>query len=222
MSRPIFIVLMSFVALHSIGQQYTFKATSPAVRATMQKAVENSHKFIEHTVSPDLFEKHFQLITSLSTVKSEYASFHYTPYMDDTISFIPSKYELRYLITIEDDTLTDSFVIPVDSVGNPDIDTSNSHYILEDLKAYHKLFSGQLKFDYKDVKEFLKAKGLKGYSIHLQNSVERIGRTEYKRMKPYKFYWFVYRYYPNFEIEYVIDPETGKYFKNKRKLRHAA
>jgi hypothetical protein len=218
MSRLTFIVLLSLVTLYSKGQEYSFKATSPNVEATMQNAVVNAKKFIVHTITPEVYEKHFQLIPSLSEVKSDYTSYHYTPHMNDTISFTPGKYELRYLIKIESDTLTDSFVIPVDSLGQVDLDTSNFHYILEDLKAYKKLFTGQYKFDYHDVKQFIKSKGLKEYFILLGNSIELIHIKEYEQIKQHKHYWFVYRYYPGFEIVYRIDPDTGKYTFTKRKV----
>lgn len=149
MSRFILVVLFSLAMFCSKGQDYSFKATSTIVQATMHKAVANAEKFIAHTIPSDIYKAHFSLITSLSAVQSDYASYHYTPYLDDTISFIPGKYELRYLIKIRKDTLTDSFVIPVDSLGNVDIDTTNFHYILDDLKAYKKLLTGQYKWRFR-------------------------------------------------------------------------
>jgi hypothetical protein len=145
MSRLTLIIFLALANLSLRGQPYNFKAFTPAVQETMQKAVANAELFILHTIPYDVYKKHFQLIKSLSAVKSEHASYHYTPYMDDSISFIPGRYEMRYLIKVEEDTLTDSFVIPIDSLGHVDVDTSDFHYIIEDLKAYGKLLKGQYK-----------------------------------------------------------------------------
>jgi hypothetical protein len=103
--------------------------------------------------------------------------------MDDSISFIPGRYEMRYLIKVEEDTLTDSFVIPIDSLGRVDVDTSNFHYILDDLKAYRKILTGQYKFDFYSVKKFIKDKDLKDYSIVFMNSMSTLNNKNYKTLK---------------------------------------
>jgi hypothetical protein len=216
MCRLVYTLIFLIAAFNGSSQQYSFKASSPFVEATMRKAVANAERFIVDIVPNNLFRSHFTLLTSLSEAKNDSSSYYHPVYFTDSVPFIPNKYELRFLITIEGDTLTDSFVIPIDSSGNTDVDTSHFHYILEDLRAYNRLLLGQFRFDYKDVKQFITTKGLKDYSILLQNSIERINQKEYRQMKPYKYYWFVYRYYPGYEIEYRIDPDTGKYVKTKR------
>ena len=183
MTRLTLIVVLSFATLYLKGQQYSFKAKSADVEATMQKAVLNAEKFIIHTIPRGIYNQHFKLLTSLSSVTSDYASYHYTPYMDDTIAFIPSKYELRYLIKIGKDTLTDSFIIPVDSLGHVDVDTSSFHYIFDDLKAYKKLLTGQYKIGFDSVKCFIKKKHLKNYAIGLMNSMSTLGNKNFKPQK---------------------------------------
>jgi hypothetical protein len=223
MSRLTLIIFLSLATLYSKGQQYSFKATSPVVEETMQKAVVNAENFIVHTIPHDVYKKHFKLITSLSAVKSEYASYHYTPYMNDTISFIPGRYELRYLIRVGKDTLTDSFVIPVDSVGRVDVDTSNFHYILDDLKAYRKLLTGQYKFDFNSVKLFIKEKHLKDYSIVFMNSMSTLNSKNYKALKTFKHYWYVTEYKKGgYRKTYKIDPDTGKVTIKSEKVRAVA
>lgn len=223
MRRITFIVLLSLVTLCSKGQEHTFKATSPIVEVTMQNAVINAKEFIVHTVTPEVYNKNFQLITSLSEVKSDYASYHYTPYFSDTISFTPGRYELRYLIKIEGDTLTDSFVIPVDSLGKVDVDTSNFHYILDDLKAYKKLLTGQYKFGFDSVKRLIKEKHLKDYSIVFMNSMSTLNSKNYKTLKVFKHYWYVTEYKKgDFRTTYTIDPDTGKVTIKSEKIKVVA
>ena len=223
MSRLTLIMFLSLAAFYSKGQPYSFKATSPVVNETLQKAVLNAENFIVHTIPNDVYKKHFQLITSLSAVKSEYASYHYTPYMDDTISFIPGRYELRYLIRMGKDTLTDSFVIPVDSVGRVDVDSSKFHYILDDLKAYKKLLTGQYKFDFDSVKLFIKKKHLKDYSIVFMNSMSILNSKNYKTLKIFKHYWYVTEHKKDgYRTTYQIDPDTGKVTTKSEKIRAVA
>jgi hypothetical protein len=223
MSRLTLIIFLSLATLYLRGQPYTFKATSPAVQETMQKAVANAEQFIIHTIPYEVYKKHFQLITSLSAVKSEYASYHYTSYMDDSISFIPGRYEMRYLIKVEEDTLTDSFVIPIDSLGRVDVDTSNFHYILDDLKAYRKILTGQYKFDFYSVKKFIKDKDLKDYSIVFMNSMSTLNNKNYKTLKIFKHYWYVTEYKKGgYRRTYTIDPDTGKVTIKSEKGRSVA
>ena len=223
MSRVIFTIVLSLATLYSRGQPYTFNATSPAVEETMQKAVANAEKFIKHTIPNEVYKKHFQLIPSLSAVKSEYASYHYTPYMDDTISFIPGRYEMRYLIKVGEDKLTDSFVIPIDSLGRVDVDTSNFHYILDDLKAYRKLLTGQYKFDFHSLKQFIKEKQLKDYSIVFMNSMSTLNSKNYKTLKVFKHYWYLTEYKKDgYRTTYKIDPDTGKVTIKSQKHRAVA
>ena len=220
MNRFLFILLFVLGVFHSSGQEYAFKATHPAVQQTMYKAVANSKDFIVHVVSRSIYNVHFSLLPSLSTVRSDYAAYHYTPVMDDTISFIPGKYELRYLIKIGNDTLTDSFVIPVDSLGNVDIDTTDFHYILDDLKAYKKLLTGQYKFDYEDVKLFIKKKKLSNSSIILANSVSTMNSKNYKTLKVFKHFWYITEYRKGGHITlYTIDPDSGKMTIQHEKIR---
>lgn len=223
MSRFILVVLFSLSMFYSNGQEYSFKATSPIVQATMHRAVTNAEKFIIHTIPSDIYKAHFSLITSLSAVQTDYASYHYTPYLDDTISFIPGKYELRYLIKIGKDTLTDSFVIPVDSLGNVDVDTPDFHYKLDDLKAYKKLFTGQYRFDFESVKQFIKEKRLKNYSIVFMNSMSTLNNKNYKTLKVFKHYWYVTEYRNGgYRTIYTIDPDTGKITIKSVKMRAVA
>lgn len=220
MSRIILIFFLSLVSFSSKGQQYSFNATSPIVEATMHKAVANAKKFILHTIAPEVFDKHFQLITSLSAVKSDYASYHYTPYMEDTISFIPSKYELRYLLRVGEDTLTESFVIPIDSLGYVDVDTSNFSHVLDDLQAYNKLFTGGYRFDFVWVKCFIEKNKLKNYSIVFMNSMSTLNYKNYKKLKIFKHYWYVIQYNKSgYSKTYIIDPVTGKVSIKNNKMK---
>jgi hypothetical protein len=219
MSRLTLIIFLTFATLYLWGQSYTFKTASPAVEATMQKAVANAEKLILHTIPYDVYKKHFQLMTSLSAVKSEYASYHYTPYMDDTISFIPGRYEMRYLIKVGEDTLTDSFVIPVDSLGRVDVDTSNFHYLIEDLKAYKKLFTGQYKYDFESVKQFARRKHLKDYSVVFMNNMPKM-ITNYEVSNISKHYWYITEYKRGgYRTTYTIDPNSGKVTVKREKVR---
>jgi hypothetical protein len=143
--------------------------------------------------------------------------------MDDSISFIPGRYEMRYLIKVEEDTLTDSFVIPIDSLGRVDVDTSNFHYILDDLKAYRKILTGQYKFDFYSVKKFIKDKDLKDYSIVFMNSMSTLNNKNYKTLKIFKHYWYVTEYKKGgCRRTYTIDPDTGKVTIKSEKGRSVA
>jgi hypothetical protein len=143
--------------------------------------------------------------------------------MDDSISFIPGRYEMRYLIKVEEDTLTDSFVIPIDSLGRVDVDTSNFHYILDDLKAYRKILTGQYKFDFYSVKKFIKDKDLKDYSIVFMNSMSTLNNKNYKTQKIFKHYWYVTEYKKGgYRRTYTIDPDTGKVTIKSEKGRSVA
>lgn len=215
----ILITLFLCTAFGSEAQRHSFRASSPAVERTMHQAVANAERFITFTIPRDVYSAHFSFIASLSWVRSDYASYHYTPSLTDTISFTPGRYELRYLIKIEGDTLTDSFTIPVDSLGNVDVDTSNFHYIFDDLKAYKKLLTGQYKFDFRYVREFIKDRGLKDYSVVFMNSSSTLNSKNYKTLKVFKHYWYVMEYRGTYKATYTIDPDTGKAVLKKEKIR---
>jgi hypothetical protein len=182
----------------------------------MNKAIESAEGFIRRTIPDTIYQRHFKLsLPQCEVVKitsnSDTSSTSYSVYFVDSINFIPDKFELRYCITIEGDTLNDWYVIPIDSLGNTAIDTSNFHYIYDNLLAYKKLLLGQYKFDYKSVKQFIKAKRLKDCNIQLSNSMGRIYDKGYMKMKNHKHFWYVSFYQKDYEIIYRIDPETGRY-----------
>lgn len=142
---------------------------------------------------------------------------------DDSINFIPNKYEVMYTVVITGDTLTDQFAIPIDSLGNVAIDTSSFHYIWDDIKAYNKLLTRQYKFDYQKLKQFIQRKNLKNYSIVFMNSMSTLDSKNYKTLKIFKHHWYVTEYNKGgYKTTYIIDPDNGKVIIKNEKLRAIA
>ena len=216
MDRFIFTLVFSLTQTAALGQTYSFRTQNEAVRVTIELAVENADKFIQAAISSDIFKRYFQLNTYQSRLSND-TSFHLVTF-DDSINFIPNKYEVMYAVVIDGDTLTDQFEIPVDSLGNVAVDTTQFHFIWDDIKAYNKLLTGQYKFDYQKLKQFIKAKNLKNYSIVFMNSMSTLNNKNYKTLKIFKHYWYVTEYKKDgYRTTYTIDPETGKITtKNKR------
>ncbi len=151
MGRFIFILLFSVTFAFAHGQTYNFRTKHSAVNGTMNKAVQNAQKFILKAIPIDIFKRHF-LFNSYQSRLDNDTSFHLVTF-DDSVNFIPNKYEVMYALVFNDgDTLTDQFTIPIDSLGNVSIDTTNYDYTWEDLKGLKKLFSGKYKYDYPYVK----------------------------------------------------------------------
>ncbi|MDQ3682377.1 MAG: hypothetical protein M3352_04795, partial [Bacteroidota bacterium] len=109
----------------------------------MNRAIINADKLIQTAIPIDVFKKHFQFNSYQSRLRND-TSFHLVTF-DDSINFIPNKYEVMYAVIIDGDTLTDQFEIPIDSLGTVDVDTTQFHYIWDDIKAYNKLLTGQYK-----------------------------------------------------------------------------
>ena len=128
-----------------------------------------------------------------------------------------------YAVVIDGDTLTDQFVIPIDSLGNVAVDTTQFHYIWDDIKAYNKLLTGQYKFGYAKLKQFIKAKNLKNYGIVFMNSISTLNNKNYKTLKVFKHYWYVTEYKKGgYLTTYTIDPDTGKVTVKNEKMKVVA
>jgi hypothetical protein len=221
MSRFIFILLFCLTVVVAHGQTYDFRTKYKTVNITMNQAINNADKFIQTAIKNDIFKKHFQFNSYQSRLQND-TSFRLVTF-DDSINFIPNKYEVMYALVINGDTLNDQFAIPVDSLGNVAIDTSKFHYIWDDIKAYNKLLTGKYKFDYLKLKQFIKAKNLKNYSFTLANSISTMNSKKYKILKVFKHYWYLTEYEKSGHyIMYTIDPDTGKVTIKKEKTKVVA
>ena len=221
MGRFIFILLISLTLTVAHGQTYDFRTKYEVVKATMNRAIINANNFIQKAIPSDIFKKHFQFNSYQSRLRND-TSFHLVTF-DDSINFIPNKYEVMYAVVIDGDTLTDQFEIPIDSFGNVAVDTMQFHYIWDDIKAYSKLLTGHYKFDYAKLKQFIKAKNLKNYGIVFMNSISTLNNKNYKTLKIFKHYWYVTEYKKGgYRTTYTIDPDTGKVSIKNKKLRTVA
>jgi hypothetical protein len=217
MSRLIFILLLSLTYSFAYGQTYSFKTKYEAVNETMNRAINNANKLIESAIPTEVFKKHFQFNSYQSRLSND-TSFHIITF-DDSINFIPKEYEVMYAVVISGDTLTDQFEIPVDSLGRVDVDTTYFHSTWDDIKAYSRLLRGQYKFDYAKLKQFIKAKDLKNYSIAFSNSMTTLNNKNYKTLKVFKHYWYVTEFKGGGQkTTYTIDPDTGKVTIKNRKF----
>jgi hypothetical protein len=221
MSRLIFILVFSLTVTVAYGQTYKFKTKYKEVAATMNQAINNADKFIQSAIASDIFEKHFQFNSYQSRLRND-TLFHLVTF-DDSINFVPKKYEVMYAVVIGGDTLTDQFKIPIDSLGNVTVDTTSLHYIWDDIKAYNKLLTGQYKFDYAKLKQLIKVKNLKNYSIVFMNSISTINYKNYKTLKVFTHYWYVTEFKKGgYTTTYTIDPDTGKVTKQNAKMKMVA
>jgi|GEM_PF-6928283 len=221
MGRFISILLFNLTLAVAYGQTYDFRTKYKDVNVTMNQAITNADKFIQTAIPDDIFKKHFQFNSYQSRLEND-TSFHLVTF-DDSINFIPNKYEVMYAVVIGGDTLTDQFTIPTDSFGNVAVDTTQYHYIWDDIKAYKKLLTGQYKFDYQKLKQFIKAKDLKNYSIVFMNSMSTLNSKNYKTLKIFKHYWYVTEYKKGgYRTTYTIDPDTGKVTIKNEKVRAVA
>lgn len=218
MSRLICILLVCLKVVVAQGQNYDFKTKFEAVKVTMNHAITNADKLIKAAVQSEVFKKHFQFNSYQSRLSND-TSFHLVTF-EDSINFIPNKYEVMYAVVIDGDTLTDQFEIPIDSLGTVAVDTTQFHNVWDDIKAYNKLLTGQYKFDYPKLKQFIKAKNLKDYSIVFMNSISTMNSRNYRTLKNFKHYWYVTEYKKGgHKTTYTIDPDTGKVSIKKTRLR---
>jgi hypothetical protein len=221
MGRFIFMLLYSLTLAVAHGQTYDFRTKYEAVNVTMNHAITNAGVFIQTAIPSDIFKKHFQFNSYQSRLRND-TSFRLVTF-DDSINFIPNKYEVMYAVVINGDTLADQFAIPVDSLGNVAVDTSQFHYIWDDIKAYNKLLTGQYKFDYQKLKQFIKQKNLKNYSIVFMSNMSTLNNKNYKTLKIFKHYWYVTEYKKGgYRTTYSIDPDTGKVTTKNEKVRVVA
>ncbi len=184
----------------------------------MKRAVTNADSFIQSAIASAVFKKHFHFNSYQSRLSND-TSFHLVTF-DDSINFVPNKYEVMYAVVIDDDTLTDQFEIPVDSLGNVAVDTTGIHYIWDDIKAYNRLLTRQYKFDYVKLKQFIRAKKLKNYSIVFRNSISTMNSRNYKTLKVFKHYWYVTEYKKEgYRTTYTIDPDSGKVTAKNEKMK---
>lgn len=221
MGHLIFILFCSLTLTAAHGQTYNFRTKYEVVKETMNRAVNNADHFIQTAIASDIFKKHFQFNSYQSRLSND-TSFHLVTF-DDSINFVPNKYEVMYAVVIDGDTLTDQFVIPIDSLGNVAVDTTQFHYIWDDIKAYNKLLTGQYKFGYAKLKQFIKAKNLKNYGIVFMNSISTLNNKNYKTLKVFKHYWYVTEYKKGgYLTTYTIDPDTGKVTVKNEKMKVVA
>jgi hypothetical protein len=221
MGRFIFILFFSLTLTGTHGQTHNFRTKDEVVKVTMNRAIINADKFIQTAIPIDVFRNHFQFNSYQSRLRND-TSLHLVTF-DDSVNFIPNKYEVMYAVVINGDTLTDQFEIPIDSLGTVAVDTTQFHYIWDDIKAYNKLLTGQYKFDYPKLKQFIKAKNLKNYSIVFMNSISTMNSRNYKTLKNFKHYWYVTEYKKGgYRTTYTIDPDTGKVIIKNEKLRAVA